>query len=423
MRFVFYLLFIFLPITECQQQYYGHRVISIRTDDPEILDMLVKWQNEGIDFWSKINKVGRPITVRIPPILSKDFLDFLQSNDVPFDDIIPNLGNVMVTEEMTQNIARESRRENTEGEYEVEFTYYWDTDEIGQFLAYLKGDYPERLIVTSGGKSYEGRDIYVVKISNTNFEGKKPKVFIDAGIHAREWIAPMVALYLIHQLVVNATEHAELLAFDWIIIPCVNPDGYQYSHDYNRLWRKTRSVNKDNHCVGVDGNRNYGYRWGYGSPDSVNIDPCSETYLGPDPFSESETRTVANVMAQEIYNLELYISFHSYGGWILYPFAFDNRVPHPNKKEVDLLGNMVADVIYKATGRNYTVGNTATLLYPASGGSDDNAAGNFDVDFTYTIELPGGGKHGFDLPGDQIVKVSEEIMIGMKVFLNYILTT
>lgn len=145
--------------------------------------------------------------------------------------------------------------------------------------------------------------------------------------------------------------------------------------------------------------------------------------MGPEPLSESETTTVANEIGQEIYNLELYISLHSYGEWILYPFAFDKRVPHPNKYEVDELGHMVADAIYKATGRNYTVGNTATLLYAASGGSDDYAAGYFDVDFTYTIELPGGGKNGFDLPADQIVKVSEEIIIGLKVFLNYILTS
>lgn len=129
-------------------------------------------------------------------------------------------------------MARDNKKENSEGEYEVEFTYYWDTDEIDEYLAKLFDDHPDTVMVTSGGKSYEGRDIKVVKISNTNFNGKKPKVFIDAGIHAREWIAPMVALYLIHQLVVNATEHAELLAFDWIILPCANPDGYQFSHDY-----------------------------------------------------------------------------------------------------------------------------------------------------------------------------------------------
>lgn len=53
---------------------------------------------------------------------------------------------------------------------------------------------------------------------------------MDAGIHAREWIAPATALYLINQLVEHSSEHQDLLQdMDWYILPLVNPDGYEYS--------------------------------------------------------------------------------------------------------------------------------------------------------------------------------------------------
>lgn len=55
-------------------------------------------------------------------------------------------------------------------------------------------------------------------------------MFSIAGIHAREWIAPAVAVYLLHQLVEKYEENKQVAdALDWTIIPLLNPDGYVYS--------------------------------------------------------------------------------------------------------------------------------------------------------------------------------------------------
>ena len=48
------------------------------------------------------------------------------------------------------------------------------------------------------GQSGEGRYIKIVKI-NAN-DTRLPTIFIDAGIHAREWISPASTLYLIEKL-------------------------------------------------------------------------------------------------------------------------------------------------------------------------------------------------------------------------------
>jgi murein tripeptide amidase MpaA len=33
----------------------------------------------------------------------------------------------------------------------------------------------------------------------------------------------------------------DLVSVDWYIIPLLNPDGYEYSHEVDRMWRKNRA--------------------------------------------------------------------------------------------------------------------------------------------------------------------------------------
>lgn len=67
---------------------------------------------------------------------------------------------------------------------------------------------------------------------------------------------------------------------------------YEYTFRGDRLWRKNRgNPEKGGNCIGVDLNRNFGYRWG-GMGTSKS--PCRETYAGTGPFSEPETRSIKN---------------------------------------------------------------------------------------------------------------------------------
>ena len=69
----------------------------------------------------------------------------------------------------------------------------------------------------------------------------------SVGMHAREWIGSAVATYIISQLVEKNSSYAKLLEnSDWMILPVANPDGYEYSHTSDRLWRKTRSNHEEN---------------------------------------------------------------------------------------------------------------------------------------------------------------------------------
>merc|ERR1712226_429740 len=171
----------------------------------------------------------------------------------------------------------------------------------------------------------------------------------------------------------------------------------------DRMWRKTRSHNSGI-CTGVYPNRNWGYRWG---GKGASTRPCSETYRGPRAFSEPETEAVKNFILDPSRrsSWELYLTFHSYGQMILYPWGYD-RQDHTGESELKRLGNVAA----RAMGRGYTVGSAAKVLYPAAGGSDDWALGGAGIPYSYTIELPDTGTYGFLLPAHNIYPVAEEAL-------------
>ena len=55
-------------------------------------------------------------------------------------------------------------------------------------------------------------------------------------------MSPAAVTYLIHRMVETEGEYDSLLAkFNVFVLPMVNPDGYEYSRQHDRMWRKTRS--------------------------------------------------------------------------------------------------------------------------------------------------------------------------------------
>lgn len=99
--------------------------------------------------------------------------------------------------------------------------------QIQNYLNQLAVDYPKIVSLENPGQSYEGRNLTVIKISNGGKD--KPAIFVDGGIHAREWIAPAQVLYIIDQLVTNPENSNLYENVDWYLLPLLNPDGYEYT--------------------------------------------------------------------------------------------------------------------------------------------------------------------------------------------------
>jgi hypothetical protein len=135
-------------------------------------------------------------------------------------------------------------------------------------------------------------------------------------------------------------------------------------------------------------------------------------------LSEAETQAIDKLMFKFLNKIKIYSAVHSYGEYVLYPWGYDN-IKVPNWAEHQLLGDKVKDTIVSVGGQAYKVGNSAELLYPAAGGSDDYAFAAHGASLAYTLELTGGGILGFDLPASQIKTVAGQLFEAFRVFALY----
>lgn len=95
-------------------------------------------------------------------------------------------------------------------------------------MSELAANYPDIVSVEEIGTSYEGRGISMIKIGAGSSDN--PIILVDGGIHAREWISPAFVTYLIQELVENEDNRNMIESTNWLIIPVLNPDGYEYTH-------------------------------------------------------------------------------------------------------------------------------------------------------------------------------------------------
>nr|CAD7569527.1 unnamed protein product [Timema californicum] len=279
---------------------------------------------------------------------------------------------------------------------------------IREYLLQLATNYPTLVTVENIGFTYEGRPIVIAKISSGG-QGSRPVIAIEAGIHAREWIAPATAVYIINQLVENSENSDLISSVDWHIVPVTNPDGYEFSHTTTRLWRKTRSRMSSSICIGTDPNRNFDFYWMEGGASS---NPCSDTYAGSHGFSEPETSAYHNYILENKDRIKLYLATHSYGNYFLYPWGYTEELPE-DWRDLDNLARSANAAQIAAGAPNYTIDI-------AAGGSDDWVRGVGGVKYSYTVELPGGGIWGFDLPASRILSTVTSYFPAIRVFGNYI---
>lgn len=299
---------------------------------------------------------------------------------------------------------------------EVSFDQYFRYQEIQDYLNRLNVTHNKLVAVINYGVSNENRNLTAIKIS-TGGRTRKPLIFVDAGIHAREWISPAQALYLINQLVENPNSTSFIKNVDWLIVPLVNPDGYEYTHTTDRFWRKNRANGRL--CRGVDLNRNFDFKW---SQAGASDDECSSTYAGPRAFSEPESVALSKLIVENAYRIKLYLSLHAAAQSILYPWGYTEGLPN-NGRELHKLAAQVSDAVHQLHGTEYRVGTFANILYLGSGTSVDWAYSVANVKLAYTIELRGSNvtyKSRFEIPTNNIFTVVSEMFEGLKAMHLYV---
>jgi len=120
----------------------------------------------------------------------------------------------------------------------IHSTYNFDRflryDEFTEWLRAKAAAHPHLMTLESYGHSHEGRDLWLVTItdSTTGTHDAKPAHWVDANIHAIEVTGGVAALHLIHYLVTGfgndpaITEAVRTRTF--YVAPRVNPDGVEW---------------------------------------------------------------------------------------------------------------------------------------------------------------------------------------------------
>lgn len=287
-------------------------------------------------------------------------------------------------------------------DFPTEDSKYHNYAEMTAALKKIADENPDITQMSSIGKSVEGRDIWAIRISgNLSQASTLPGVIFMGGHHAREHLSVEVPLklaqYLVAQYRNNDARISSLLEYrDIHIIPAVNPDGLEWdiSTGKYKLWRKNRAKNS-NGTFGVDLNRNYGFQWGTGGSSK---NPNSDTFMGPTPFSEPETKAIkAYVEANN--NLSTLLSFHTFSKLILYPWGHKYEgIENTRDKAVH------EKMAQKMAQWNDYQPQQSSELYIASGDTTDWSYGQLKmISFTFELDPANGGSSMGFYPGDEII--------------------
>lgn len=302
--------------------------------------------------------------------------------------------------------ARQLAAEQADSGYEV-FRSWDEPGGIRDELYRLASENPQLVKLVVLGHTHQGREIIALKLTQGArgiADGTRPAVLHSSTQHAREWISTEVNRRLLNWYIdewrANDKETRDLLKANelWFVV-VANPDGYQYTFDNERLWRKNLRDNDNDGQItradGVDPNRNFPEHFGYdeeGSSSQIS----SDTYRGPSAASEPETQAMISLFDRADFSFQ--INWHSFGQWLLYAEGWQTGTPTAD------------DPIYYALSGNrdnpaipdFEPGLSSDVLYVTNGETTDYAHAERGT-LAWTPELgEGDDDGGFVFPDDEV---------------------
>ncbi|XP_036935042.1 carboxypeptidase B [Acanthopagrus latus] len=364
-----------------------------------------------VDFWSPENAevvtVGTDVDIRVPAIYLDMLYTLLQQSDMEHSVLIEDL-----------QAAIDGQADLKPTPRAHSYTKYNTWADIEAWMSSMTSSSSGLMTKQVIGNTYEGRAMTVLKIGKAS-SSTKPAIFMDCGIHAREWISPAFCQWFVKEALSTYGTDSQMTSLldqmDVYVLPVFNIDGYDFTHKSNRMWRKTRSRRSGSSCIGADPNRNFDAGW---CSLGASSNPCSDTFCGYTPESEIEVKNVADFIRRNKSTIKAYLTIHSYSQLLLFPYSYtyDLAADH---NELMKVAEGASSALRSLYGTRYTSGPGATTIYPAAGGSDDWAY-DLGVKYSYTFELRDTGRYGFLLPESQIKPTCEETMLAVKYIAAYV---
>ncbi|KAM9471183.1 carboxypeptidase A1-like [Clarias gariepinus] len=413
MRGLWVLLALFVAVFG-KETFEGHQVLRITALNEAQLDLLKELHDKeqlGLDFWMEPSDVSLPIDVRVPFHSLQDIRAFLMYHEIYYDIMIQDLQDVLDEEQREMLRAKSLQSRSTD---DFNYASYHTLNEINSFIDQLVQENPGFVSKIVIGQSYEGRPLNILKFSTG---ANRPGLWIDTGIHSREWVTQASGIWFSKKIVTDYGRDAELTdilnKYDIFLEIVTNPDGFQFTHTSNRMWRKTRKPNPGSSCVGVDPNRNWDA--GFGGPGASST-PCSETYRGPRAHSEPEVKAIVDFVKSHG-NIKAFVSIHSYSQMLLYPYGY-TKTPCKDQAELHELARKAITELSSLYNTQYRYGSIITTIYQASGGTVD---WTYDqgIKYSYTFELRDTGRYGFVLPANQIIPTAQETWLALMTIMKH----
>lgn len=385
-------------------QYENLAIVSVRIENQTQLASL---RNAGVRSLACFDHEGPT-----PMLFDETHLKLAEKMQLEVEIIEPDVDQYLA--EFEQKRAQ-SRKRGAGGWYSDFKTW----DQVNTRLNQIELFNPNIADVFTVGLTHEGRNIQGIRITAPGDSTNRKQILWNGCQHAREWVAVMVPMYIVDELITGWYEDEEIQSLlettEIIIVPIVNPDGYEYTYAIggDRFWRKNRRNNPGS-CEGVDLNRNWGHEWNGG--DSTSDNTCSDVYVGPDVFSEPEVQAMRDFV-NTLPNLVAHIDFHSYSQLVLEPWASSNTPP-PRENIVTALSAEISEQIFNVHGETYVAGTGGDLLYLADGVFPDWITSGGAL--AYTVELRPSGSPGFDLPPEEILPTCEENFAGAMAMLRFV---
>ncbi|MGC9366436.1 MAG: M14 family zinc carboxypeptidase [bacterium] len=256
---------------------------------------------------------------------------------------------------------------------------YHSYSQVVDSIRSLASSYSNICLLDSIGPSYEGRWVYVLKISdNPSYEDPdEPGILFDALHHSREWATIEIILFYADTILStygSVPEITNLVDNNQIwLIPMVNVDGYVYDYPGQNWWRKNRKPFGGS--TGTDPNRNYNGSlngdplgaWGVVPPNgSMSHNPSSEVFCGAYCGWVDVVGAMMDFYLQ--HHIHANITYHSYAEEILWPWSYDPSLSTPDSIAFENIANEMASRIHCLNGSNYVASGA---LYPLSGNTDE----------------------------------------------------
>jgi len=404
---------------EERKSYAGHQVLEVVPETKEQVKFLVDLLHgpELLDFWVEPSQVGKPVTIMVSPTQFKRVDVMLRKEGLYSVRTVEDVQDVL--DPMWAEI---DKRKNSKEGMVFNINDYNTIEDINMWLGQTAAACPSAITcrVYNIGNSALNRPINVFHISRSGTNRKA--YWIDAGIHAREWISPATVLRVIDNLARRGDSNAVSLTdrYDWYILPVMNPDGYAFTWSNDRMWRKNRRQNTGSTCIGTDLNRNFNFRWGR---EGVSTNPCADTFCGPSGGSEPETRAVQSELVRLGPNVLAAVTVHSYGNMWMFPWG--NTVNHAGQTcqratdHADLMrvSDATANAIQSTYNTRWSRGNSCEVIYTTTGGTDDYAKGVANIKYAFCPELRG---NSFVIAASQILPSYTEFFNGIVAMVNSI---